>query len=204
MAYYMRKKTVQTILDVGCGSGEPMGFFKRKGNFFAVGVDIFIPYLRWCKAHNTHDDFVRCDVKFLPFKESSFDLVMSLEVIEHLTKKSAEEMLANFEKIAKFQVIISTPVGKQMQDELDENQYQEHQSGWYPQDLLSLGYAVKGLGFPLIHGLRLTDLLPKQLNLLGHVFWLLSSPIFYSFPSSAGSMICVKTIVSATIMRNRK
>ena len=36
-------KSSKTILDVGCGKGEPMAFINRHGKFKVVGIDIFKP-----------------------------------------------------------------------------------------------------------------------------------------------------------------
>ena len=39
-----------SILDVGCGEGGLLQQINRRGDFAAVGVDIFAPYLKECKA----------------------------------------------------------------------------------------------------------------------------------------------------------
>ena len=61
----------KSILDVGCGLGEPMKILPlNKHNFYTVGADIFMPYLRKAKSNKTHTEYVLCDVRKLPFKQN--------------------------------------------------------------------------------------------------------------------------------------
>jgi 2-polyprenyl-3-methyl-5-hydroxy-6-metoxy-1,4-benzoquinol methylase len=46
-------KSSKTILDVGCGKGEPMAFINRKGKFKVVGIDILSPTLTKLKKSST-------------------------------------------------------------------------------------------------------------------------------------------------------
>ncbi|PVX24556.1 MAG: hypothetical protein CW691_07245 [Candidatus Bathyarchaeum sp.] len=79
------------ILDVGCGSFH-------KGD---VNCDLFIKdaghRLQEGKSINVKNikNFVLCDSKFLPFRNSSFDVVYSSHVIEHVPEpvKVLDEMV---------------------------------------------------------------------------------------------------------------
>jgi 2-polyprenyl-3-methyl-5-hydroxy-6-metoxy-1,4-benzoquinol methylase len=131
-------KSAKSILDVGCGKGEPMRFINRARNFYTVGLDIFKPYLIKAKRNNTHDDYVLCDVRHMPIRSKSMDVVIGLEIIEHLSKYDGEVLLKNMEDVARKQVIITTPVGFSSQDKLllsDGNPWQVHRSGWCVNDM---------------------------------------------------------------------
>ena len=41
VACWKLDKDARTILDLGCGVGEPMEFINRKRNYRAIGIDIF-------------------------------------------------------------------------------------------------------------------------------------------------------------------
>ena len=69
-------KKGQSILDVGCGNGRPMRLINRNKHFFSIGVDISPLRLKQAKNLKSHDDYIRCDVRALPFQEKSFDTVL--------------------------------------------------------------------------------------------------------------------------------
>ena len=94
-------KSSKTILDVGCGKGEPMAFINRHGRFKAVGIDIFRPYLVEARRKGVYHDLILGDVRFLPFKDKSFDAVICMEVLEHLEKEDGEKLLLELERVVK-------------------------------------------------------------------------------------------------------
>ena len=73
----------------------------RNGAFYSVGADIFAPYLKECKCLESHDDFVLCDARMLPFKTKSFDIVWCLSTIEHLEKEEGWKLIRAMEGIAR-------------------------------------------------------------------------------------------------------
>jgi len=57
----------KSILDVGCGWGEPIKIMQlNKHGFHVIGVDIFRPYLKEAKRNKTHDEYVLGDVRKHP------------------------------------------------------------------------------------------------------------------------------------------
>lgn len=65
------------ILDFGCGDGHRWD----GNNNDIVGVDTNLPRLRQAKVRVAA---VRCDGRFLPFRQSVFSLVISDSVLEHI------------------------------------------------------------------------------------------------------------------------
>ncbi len=76
-------KSASKILDIGCGTGEVLEYIKRFLNSSAelFGVDLERNFML-----PDYVNFSNCDIDqdFLPFKDGSFDLVVSNFVIEHL------------------------------------------------------------------------------------------------------------------------
>lgn len=75
--------------------------------------------------------------------EKSVDTVFLIDVIEHLEKDEGEALLKRTEKIARQQIVIFTPLGFVAQHTLeggkdawglDGAEWQEHKSGWLPED----------------------------------------------------------------------
>lgn len=74
------------ILDVGCGSGEDLSYLSKVCRFTGCGSDLSLSQLKMASSNDplSRFKFVQADVQNLPFKNSSFDMVICSEVIEHL------------------------------------------------------------------------------------------------------------------------
>jgi len=188
-------KNAESILDVGCGKGEPMRFIGRTESFYTVGLDIFLPYLKECKNRSIYDDYILCDIRKLPLREKSFDVALCLQLLEHLERDDGNEMIQSLERVAREQVIITTPVGEHKQSAYDGNPYQEHRWIWMPAHLERFGYSVRGAGIRNISGEEgLASRLPKIVRSISYVIWVLTGPFTYFLPSLAGKMVCVKRL----------
>lgn len=62
------------ILDIGCGAGRHLRAFRKRG-YDGVGIDFSLPLLRDARAPGAK--VARADMRFLPFRSLSFDLVTS-------------------------------------------------------------------------------------------------------------------------------
>jgi len=69
-------KESKSILDVGCLE-SPLDVWLAKNGYFVVGIDIRKPF------HETVN-FVRADVRFLPFRENVFDVAIAISTLEHI------------------------------------------------------------------------------------------------------------------------
>ncbi len=189
-----------SLLDVGCGRGGPIGYIRARRKLFAVGADIFLPYLRQHLMGGAYDGLVLCDVRRLPFNDGSFDIVFCGEVLEHLEHTKAIELLASMERVARRQVILTTPVGHCDQHPYDGNEYQAHHSAWTPAALRRLGYTVRGTGLRGLGGLIAWENspLPERLRLLANAIWLAATPLSYFVPEVGGGMVCLKRVASLT------
>lgn len=186
-------RQAKSILDIGCEKGGRMRFITGGRHFYSVGVDIWEPYLRECRQQRIHDEYVLCDVRQLPFARKSVDLVLCLEVIEHLEKEESLKLFAEIEAIAHKQVIISTPVGMYEQQALDGNPNQEHKSAWSPAELERMGYKVRGHG--LLYWNRLAAHIPENIRPLAHIaVKMLASPLTYFFPSLGNDVVGIKNV----------
>lgn len=74
------EKNPKKILELGTGGGEFMSVLKKRG-YNVIGLDILPNKILLEKGY----DIRKCDLnEGLPFKKSSFDVVIRLEVLEHL------------------------------------------------------------------------------------------------------------------------
>lgn len=136
----------ESLLDVGCGSHSPVGLFSRRPRR-SVGIDVFQPAVEQSTAARIHDEYVLMDVMDLGrrFSDRSFDCVIAIDVIEHLTKNDGYELIWMMERIARRKVVIFTPNGFLKQGEYEGNRYQVHRSGWEVNEMRGLGYRVTGI-----------------------------------------------------------
>ena len=76
------------VADLGSGSGYGSSILVRKGAKHVIAADSSISALRFAVQHYRHPniDYVLADTTWLPFKKKSFDIAISFEIVEHLTK----------------------------------------------------------------------------------------------------------------------
>ena len=141
-----------SVLDVGCGNqGLLVG--RVPGIARTVGVDVEVPGPEDEVAR--HSEYERMDIREIGdrFEPRSFEGVVALDVIEHLSREEGFVLLDAMEAIASRRVMVFTPNGFQPQPPTADNPHQEHVSGWFPGDFEARGYQVAGVnGFKPLRG----------------------------------------------------
>lgn len=183
----------RTVLDLGCGHHSPLQVCDVP---FSVGVELFEPSMLESRRAGIHSQYIRGDVTRICFKPRSFDAVIAVEVLEHLTKEEGGMLLRRMEEWARKKVVITTPNGYLPQDAYDGNPLQEHRSGWDVEALKSLGFQVRGsAGWKALKGRK------GYARYRPAFFWNrvsdLTQPIVYRFPRFAFQLVAVKTISEA-------
>lgn len=183
------------VLDVGCGNNSPIGHLKK--TFYSEGVDIYPKCIQVSRKNHYHDAYRVGDVRKLGrfYKNKSFDSLVSIDVIEHLTKPDSLKMISQMEKIARKKVILMTPRGYIDQGAYDGNPYQVHHSGWTTKDLQDLGYRVYGLrGFKYLRDDAAT------IRFSPWIFWgflaFITEVLLYPFPDLSFQLFAVKSVTS--------
>jgi SAM-dependent methyltransferase len=98
----MIPEEVETIIDVGCGDGA---ITNALGQQWAVtGVDSS----RTALQHVT-TEAVLADARELPFADSSFDLAMSSQMLEHLDDATYHAAVVELRRVARRYLLISVP-----------------------------------------------------------------------------------------------
>lgn len=99
------------VLDAGCGTGYGAAYLASRGAIRVFGVDIAAEAIEYSRIHYQNDNtiFSAMDCTNLGFPDETFDVVVSLEVIEHL--KNAERYLFEMCRVLKTDgvFILSTP-----------------------------------------------------------------------------------------------
>lgn len=109
-----------TVLDLGCGEGV-LALLKRKG-VSLVGVDLS-PELLTQARRNGYDEVYRADLNTLPFADATFDYVVSLDVLGHVSFEDKAAVLREIKRVLK-------PGGVTMHgiESLDRDLHQDYDS----------------------------------------------------------------------------
>jgi SAM-dependent methyltransferase len=110
-------KDVKSIVDVGCGNGIFVNYLTGTSRDFErlLGIDRSNIALRFVKA-----DKVRANIDALPFRAGEYDLVVCLEVIEHLPVKIYDLGLREICRVSNKYVLISVPNNESLRTSLIE------------------------------------------------------------------------------------
>ncbi len=151
---------IVSILDVACGLSLKSKFLPAQ---IRVGVDIYEPYFDAIEAEVPYV-VIKHDVRKLReiFIPKSFDLVIALDVVEHLEKEESLEMIRQCEEIARKGVIIETPKGyiPQNLDILGKggHEWQTHRCGWEPEEFEKMGYKTVLRDYKMSNAKRHTEI----------------------------------------------
>lgn len=183
-----------SLLDLGCGKTSPIKR-KLKDIDYKVGVDIFEESLEEAKKNGFYNNLVLMNVLEIDkyFSEKSFDVVIGIDLIEHLEKSEGYKLIEIAEKLAKKRIIFFTPNGYLYQDSLEGNIYQRHKSGWSFNDFTSLGFKVYG-----INGLKFIRGYKAEIMLKPKFIWsrisMLSRYFVFKKPWLSSQLLCVKNL----------
>jgi len=189
--HYLKKELsgCHSVLDLGCGVGS----IQYCNVPFSVGVEIFEPCIKEGKKRKILNQYIKADIRKVEFKPNSFDAVIALDVIEHLTKEEGYRLIKNMERWARKKIIVFTPNGYVQWGGCDGNPFQEHKSGWQTEEFRNLGFRVCGInGLKYLWGeLSILKYKPKFL-------WMrildLSQKITYYYPKIAYYLLAIKEL----------
>lgn len=180
----------KSVLDLGCGSNSSIQFCDIP---FSVGVELFEPYIKESKKKRIHNQYIKADIRHVEFKSKSFDAVLCVEVLEHLTKQDGHKLIKRIENWTRNKIIITTPNGYLWQDGYDNNILQEHKSGWMVEDLEKIGFKVYGMnGWKNLKGYK--GLIKYKPTIFWYIISEITQKITYRHPKLAFQLFAVKQI----------
>lgn len=93
-----------SLLDVGCGSGDMPAFFSRAAPLQTVGMDAKLLHLQAAPREMLR---VVADVRRLPFRERSFDVVTASLFLHHFDDDELPDLLRTLYGLARRGLVIS-------------------------------------------------------------------------------------------------
>lgn len=101
---------IMTFADIGCAEGLYVKYVSSiHDETFCIGVDIARAFVEKAKGNSKmlNTEYIMCDVRNLPFKDKSVDLLLCSEVLEHI--HNYRKSLAELFRVAKKYLVISFP-----------------------------------------------------------------------------------------------
>lgn len=191
----VKKRKDINILDAGYGKHSHISKIVEHYKFTTTGLDIFEPNVRETKKSGIYQDVIVGDIRRLPFKDKEFDLVVCIEVIEHAEKEDGEKMLAELERVCKWLVLVTTPIGISVHHAYGGNPFEEHRYIWSLQELSTKGFRMRGKG---IKGITAGDKwwlsLPMLIRPFQYAIYIGGTLFSYFIPAIAESVVAWKRL----------
>ncbi|NVM35572.1 MAG: class I SAM-dependent methyltransferase [Candidatus Lokiarchaeota archaeon] len=89
------------ILDAGCGAGIPTAKFLIQHNFRVIGIDLSETMLKLARNNVPKASFIKMDINEIEFDENSFDGIVSVYSLFHISKENHFSIFKKFFTILK-------------------------------------------------------------------------------------------------------
>lgn len=146
-----------SVLDVGGVLGDRYGHLAASFDFFGSSPEtsesrrVISSDLRQCD----HPDHVPCNAWGQPFPDSAFDLVVSLDVLEHLTADKRSIFFAELDRLSSRWIVIGAPffdfevekIERELVQVLDLTFLEEHRRMGLPKTSDVLEFFKSGCGY---------------------------------------------------------
>jgi len=103
----IRDTGAATVLDAGCGEGETIERLRHVLPPNVVGFDLNPASVAFAARRFPEASFSVEDICHLPYRDDSFDLVICLEVLEHLERPI--DALRELARVSRAHIVISVP-----------------------------------------------------------------------------------------------
>lgn len=100
-----------SVLEVGCGNGELLSYLKLVGYQNAVGIDTSAEQINIAKENVPNAYYVENSIDFLENRTEEYDLIVAIDVLEHLSKKDAITFVKKINSALRLggKIILTTP-----------------------------------------------------------------------------------------------
>ena len=119
--WFHNRRDIDTVIDVGCG----------KGKVVLICIEIHEPYIEQYKLYELYERVILADIKM--WNIPIVDCIVFGDILEHLTKEDAEEVVRRALLSCKH-IVISIPINYP-QEASHNNPNEEHKSIWTFEEL---------------------------------------------------------------------
>lgn len=128
----------RVVVDVGPGQGT-YSQVVRDNKAYWVCVEAWAPYVEQFNLNKQYDEVIISDINYVDLNKvhHSPDLVIIGDVLEHMTKSQATQLISNLMNWSKH-VIISIPLKHLSQGPWQGNYFETHIDHWNHNDMVNL------------------------------------------------------------------
>jgi predicted TPR repeat methyltransferase len=143
-----RSKSIINVLDLGVGSGTYYNFFTKKYPLLThstwTGVEVWTPYIEKYELKSKYSCLINEDIRTVDYTSlGKFDLTFAGDILEHITKQEAINLVNTILKISST-LIISIPIIHFPQDEYEGNPYEAHiKDDWTHEEMIETFPQIK-------------------------------------------------------------
>jgi SAM-dependent methyltransferase len=133
--------SITRILDIGVGSGTYAKLLKNNNvcvNTEIIGIEAWKPYIEQFALDSLYTKIINQDVRAIAWKDlGNFDVAIAGDVLEHVTKEEAIDIVEQVLDFSKT-LIISIPVVHMPQDAYEGNPFEIHvKPDWSHEEVLA-------------------------------------------------------------------
>lgn len=144
-----RRHLPNTVTDVGPGDGTYARLFRpaHEGVWWTA-IEIHKPYITKYKLKSTKTRTMYDEIHVEDVRDSEThlfyrDLVICGDVLEHMPRESAVNLLETIVEAGAWHILVSLPIVESIQGEVDGNIHETHVHQWNPDDM---DQVLAGLG----------------------------------------------------------
>lgn len=119
-----------SILDLGCGTGEPFDRYLVDEGFEVKGVDLVEKHIYAAREYVPEGDFVQGDFFAIDPSKESFDAVISLYAVFHLPRERHKELFEHMHNLLREAGAILATVGGEEMDRYTEKEWSDSEMVW--------------------------------------------------------------------------
>jgi SAM-dependent methyltransferase len=167
------------ILNIGCGSGDMENRIFRlegKNNLMWAGIDISPKSVVKCQKEFKNANFSMGDIRKLKFENAIFDMVVLMEILEHIRPRDTFKALKEVNRVLKVggNLIVSVPLNEGLKEMVKKGENTNAHVRDYTLEILKSELLISG-------------------------FEVVSFKVLYAF----SSFYWIKTLLAKYILRNR-
>lgn len=128
LEFYQKIKP-ETVVDVGAGCGTYAKLMRDHHKAHWTAIEAWGPYVTQFGLADLYDSVIVADVRVVIPEVFDADLVILGDVVEHLHRKEAIQLIEEIKCYAKH-IIVSIPIGDWPQDDVGGVWFERHLATW--------------------------------------------------------------------------